>query len=242
MFEICICDDDIKITEEIEKIILTCAKDMSIPCRIKIYHSAEALLFDFSSKISYQLYFLDIFMPGTNGMELAKEIRSFDSTADLIFLTSSREYAVESYEVRASNYLLKPLKAEKILSALRDFFSRKKIVIEKQLQIKDKGIMKMIPYDSICFFESRRNKLIIFLNTNEQLETYCTMSEMESILKDELSFIRVHRSFLINMHYIREFSSSTVKLQPDYYVPISKNYFNTTKDAYFSFTQKLFQS
>lgn len=242
MFEICICDDDIKITEELEKIILTYAKDMSIPCQIKIYHSAEALLFDFSSKIRFQLYFLDIFMPGTNGMELAKEIRSFDSTTDLIFLTSSTEYAVESYEVKATNYLLKPLNVEKILSALRDIFRTKKIVIEKQLQIKHKGILKMIPYDSICFFESRRNKLIIFLNTNEQLETYCTMSEMETVLKDELSFIRVHRSFLINMHYIREFSSSAVKLLPDYYVPISKNYHSSTKDAYFCFTQNLFYS
>ncbi len=242
MFEICICDDDFKITNALEKIIHTWAKELSRPYIIKVYHNPGSLLNDITNKLRYNIYFLDIIMPGINGMELAKEIRNFDSTADIIFLTSSKEYAIESYEVKAANYLLKPLQEEKILLTLRDIFQNKYKEPSKQLQLKCNGIMKLISFDSICFIESRRNKLYIFLNTNEQLETYCTMNEMEALLKKELSFIRVHRSFLINMHYIREFSSSDIRLHPNYHVPISKNYQSSTKDAYFSFTQTLFHA
>ena len=57
----------------------------------------------------YDIYLLDVVMPGLNGIELAKEIRSSDKAADIIFLTSSPEFAVESYTVKASNYLVKPV-------------------------------------------------------------------------------------------------------------------------------------
>ncbi len=242
MFELCICDDDHKITTELENIIHTWAKELSIPYSIKVYHNPPDLLDDFTHKLRYHIYFLDILMPGINGMELAKEIRNFDATADIIFLTSSKEYAIESYEVKATNYLLKPLQEDKILFTLKEIFQHKHIEPPKQLQIKSKGITKLVPYDSICFIESRRNKLYVFLNTNEQLETYCTMNEMEAQLKKEGSFIRVHRSFLINMYYIREFASNDIRLHPNYHVPISKNYQVNTKEAYFNFAQNLFHS
>ena len=242
MFEICICDDDYNVTIELERIIEKWAKELSISYFIKIYHNAEALLFEIPCTRKDRVYFLDILMTGLNGIELARQIRNFDSTADIIFLSSSTEYALESYEVKAFNYLLKPLNEEKILLTLKDIYRKKDRKPLKSLQVKENGITKLIPHNSICYIESRRNKLFIFLHTNEHIETYCTMNEMEALLSHEPSFIRVHRSFLINMYHIREFSTNKIRLQNLYYVPISKNYQARTKDAYFEFTQNLFLS
>ena len=68
----------------------------------------------------YDIYLLDVVMPGLNGIELAKEIRSSDKAADIIFLTSSPEFAVESYTVKASNYLVKPVSRDRLVEALDD--------------------------------------------------------------------------------------------------------------------------
>lgn len=122
---------------------------------------------------------------------------------------------MESYNVRALNYLLKPIDEEKLISTLNYYIE--KITIPRKAE-----------------------KLIIYLNTNEKLEIYRTISDMEELLREKKSFIRIHRSFIINMYYIKEITSDEVTLLSNYKLPLSKKYSSSFKNAYFEFAKQHF--
>lgn len=122
--KIAICDDDNK---ELDRII--CLLDTYISVNnltgLLSYQTFNSS-FDLAEKApkeKYDLYLLDVIMPCLNGIDLAGSIRGFDKAADIIFLTTSSEFAVESYRVKASNYLLKPLVEKDFFNALDDIIS-----------------------------------------------------------------------------------------------------------------------
>jgi len=101
-------------------------------------------------------------------------------------------------------------------------------------------VVRNIPYRNIVYIEVRRNKVLLVLNTGEEIGTYSTITEMVSLLKKEELFTRTHRSFIINMQYIKEFTSTTIRLQPDYDIPVSRTYSAAVKKDYFAFAKAFF--
>lgn len=238
MVNICILDDEKELAEELYRMISDYLLNRRVQFTVDTYHSGDSLAETVNrSGSGYHIYFLDILMQGKNGVQTAKEIREKDKNAHIIFLTSSPEYALEGYEVRAYNYLLKPLQKEKLYSTLAELLGTENPPPAKQLQITNNGVVKNIPYREIVYIEVRRNKLILMLNTGEKLETYSTITEMESLLKKEELFTRTHRSFIVNMHYIKEFTSTELCLRPEYRIPISRTYSAAVKKDYFDFAK-----
>jgi len=239
MVNICILDDDRIPAEQLHRVIRNYFVQRKAACTVDLFSDGDGLLKTLErAEMHYHIYFLDILMPGMNGIQVAQEIRRKDSEAHIIFLTSSPEYAIDGYEVRAHSYLLKPLQIEKIHATLSKILGMQEIPSAKQLQLRKNGVMRHIPYHNIVYIEVRRNKLVVVLDTGEEMETYSTMSEVAELLKDEEFFTRPHRSFLINMQFIREFSSTAVRLQPDYCIPVSRTYVATMKQDYAAFFNK----
>lgn len=241
MINICICDDDNTIIAKIQDVITQYFDSRNISYHVDSYVDSDVLLNKIKHKVEYDIYFLDIIMPEITGMHIANEIREHNETSAIIFLTSSPEYAVKSYDVRALNYLLKPISKEKLISTLNYYIE--KINVPKKAEnliVKEKGKIKQVPFSGICCFESRRNKLLIHLNSNEQLEIYSTMSKMEELLCEKKCFVRIHRSFIINMNYIKEIEANEITLLPDYKIPLSKKYSISLKNAYFEFAEQRF--
>ena len=98
MLKIAVCDDEINEISSISSFINTYMAEHDIPISYKCYTSSVELASK-SAYEKYDLYLLDVIMPVLNGMSLAREIRSFDKAADIIFLTASPEFAVESYKI-----------------------------------------------------------------------------------------------------------------------------------------------
>ncbi len=241
MFHVCILDDDLTFSRQLHTILDDYFTDHKLSFEIDVYQSGDELLKALThTESSYQLYFLDILMPGKTGLQVAKEIRKTDRTAHIIFLTSSLEYAIEGYEVRAYDYLKKPLDTKRLYHTLEELLGTKERPSAKWLQIKSNGIIKNIPYNNICYIEARRNKLLVVENNGEKQETYGTFSSILTLLEEESDFTQTHRSFLINMRYIREFTSTSVTLQSGDQVPVSRNYSQTAKQAYFEFAKLFF--
>ena len=241
MINICIVDDDKELAGQMYDSITEYLADRKLFFSADVYYSGESFLEHVNqTDIHYHICFLDIIMQGKNGIQIAKELRKRDKTTHIIFLTSSSEYALEGYEVRAYNYLLKPLQREKLYNTLSELLGTENLPPAKQLQITNSGVVRNIPYRNIVYIEVRRNKLLVVLNTGEEVETYSTITEMESLLKEEEIFTRTHRSFLINMQYIKEFTSTKIRLQPDYDIPVSRTYSATVKQDYFAFAKAFF--
>lgn len=106
--KIAICDDDKTEQLQILELLEGYFKGRKNKPAIKTFSSSIELA-SIARYEQFDLYLLDVIMPILNGIELAKEIRGFDKASDIIFLTSSPEFAVESYTVKASNYLVKPI-------------------------------------------------------------------------------------------------------------------------------------
>ena len=117
MLKIAICDDSTLFPEHAEELVRKWSDESCFPVQIFTYTNGDDLIAATTSD-RMDIIFLDIIMPLFNGMDTARELRKHDKTLPIIFLTSSPEFALESYEVRASGYLLKPVAYEKIKDAL----------------------------------------------------------------------------------------------------------------------------
>lgn len=240
MLSFCILDDEPEQTKLLNKMLSDYFTECNVTFETETYHSSELFLERWTrSEKKYHIYFLDVLMPGKNGIQVAREIRKKDKTAHILFLTTSPEYALEGYEVRAYNYILKPLRKEKLYGTLTELSGAFSLPV-KQLQIVKNGVVKHILYREIVYIEVRRNKLLLVLHTGEEVETYSTITEMESCLKNEDIFTRTHRSYIVNMQYIKEFTSTEICLRPEYRIPVSRTYSGAVKKDYLNFAKQLF--
>ena len=119
--KIALCDDDERELTNIRSLLDSYQKTRNISLTYKEYHSSFELALQ-ASKERFDLYLLDILMPHMTGMQLAREIRTFDHAADIIFLTTSSDFAVESYTVKATNYLMKPVSSNAFFAAMVQVF------------------------------------------------------------------------------------------------------------------------
>jgi len=145
--KIAICDDDSHDLLRIASLVETYRNTRKADLTYISFQSASELLFSMDRE-DYDVLFLDVLMPGLNGMQAAREIREQNRDVEIVFLTSSPEFAVESYSVRAHYYLLKPVSGEKlfpILDRLQDDFKKP----EDALRIKTQSSVLSLPYSKI---------------------------------------------------------------------------------------------
>ena len=220
MIRVAICDDEKIFLNNYVKIIDNIRKLYSYNIEIFEFISGEELLkFSSINKIKFDIIFLDIIMDTMNGIETAKKIREFDTKTEIIFLTSSKDYALEGYEVKAYNYILKGSERvkDKIYEAIRELYSKDDdfIVIHNQ-----SGIEK-IEINKIVYIESNGRK-IIFNTTEFKYEMYEKLENIYNKIKNR-GFIRTHRSCIINIAFIKKIESRDIITTTEDIIPISRS-------------------
>lgn len=117
MYKICVCDDNVEFSFNLEEMVLSFFKEMNIKCDIDVYNTSKSLLFNLnsSSRKEYQIYFLDMEIDDKDGIDIAKEIREVDKDCLIIYVTIHEEYAIESFSVLPFRYLVKPISVETLL-------------------------------------------------------------------------------------------------------------------------------
>lgn len=176
-------------------------------------------------------------MPLLNGMETAHEIRKNDSVVKIIFLTSSPEFALESYDVKASGYLLKPTTYEKLCSLLNDCKQAFHYEPESIIVKTDKGYRK-IYYHLIECVEAQNKKVLFCLNDGECLEVLDTFVHCSNELTTNDAFYKCHRSYLVHMPAIDHFNSIEIETKTHKKVSIARSYAKSFKEAYFEYMFK----
>ena len=164
------------------------------------------------------LVFMDIQMPDLSGMELSRMV---PAGTRIIFTTAFKQYAFESYEVSALDFLLKPIRYQKFLEAAekaREWFALKEAataapaapVSEAKTStfFKVDGALRKVEFDDILFVEGMKDYVMVFLASQKQpLVTHVTMKGMEEMLP-EGQFMRIHRSFIIALDKIASVSAT----------------------------------
>ena len=206
---IAVCDDDRAIREEISRLI---QKQVS-EADIAEYQSGEELI---NAKGNFDIYFLDIEMGKTSGMDIARHIREQEESGRqrsiIIFVTGYREYMEAAFDVNAFHYLIKPIDAEKFSEVFNRAWKEASVSCEqtkKYIMVKSSGTQQKLLLKDIYYIESG-NKKVIFHTTKGTLKVYGKMEELENGLGK--TFYRCHRCYLVNMEKISAYSADNIQV------------------------------
>lgn len=233
MLRIAICDDDLRELSLISGLLNQYQAEKEPSLKYDAFSNAIDLL-DAIKRKDYHILLLDVLMPGLNGIEAAREIRGFDKEIKIIFLTSSRDFAVESYSVDAHYYMLKPGTAQKFFPILDRIFLELHHK-EDFMQIKTSSGFTRIPYGTIEYLEVFNKKLWFHLADGTIKEINGSLSNFEDILCCRKEFIKVHRSYIVNMESILSLSLKELTTLTKKTVPISRLLCNQVREAYMQY-------
>ena len=230
---IAVCDDNIDELTRISSLLEDYCREYNSSVTYEAFHSAMELIETMRVR-RFDLLLLDILMPGITGMDAAKEIRRSNSEIPIIFLTSSREFAVESYRVGANDYIMKPARKDEIFPSIHKQLARF-TQEDAYLTLKTgSGIVKM-PFSQIVYVEVINRKVQFALADGEVRESYGYLSDYESELLSDPHFYKPHRSYVVNLRQVTEFSKEGFSTLIGKTVPVARDAFSNAKAAYMKY-------
>lgn len=228
--KIAVCDDDSQELERISSLIDTYKRKSKVPLTCNTFQSATALISSMGSG-DYDILLMDILMPGINGMQAAREIRAFDAGVKIVFLTASPEFAVESYAVKAYDYILKPVSKDKLFSILDAVMVEEQKPLEG-LTVKTQSGMARILFSRLAFVEIMNKKLYFHLADGGVQEVSASLAAFEEELLARAEFVKVHRSYIVNLWQVGELGSKELVTHAGKTVPISRLLYGKVREAY----------
>lgn len=180
----------------------------------KVNSATEALALLKTEKVD--ILFLDIQMPEMTGLELLKTLRN---PPIVIFTTAYPNFALESYEIDAADYLLKPIAFDRFVKALNKAEERLKSMNHLEngetpdyIFVKADGKLVKINIPDICYVEGLKDYVIIHTPQNKVV-THNTMKNIEALLLTDENFIRIHRSYIINLRFVKEIEGNSFRVK-----------------------------
>ena len=231
--KIAVCDDDIFFLGQAEHAVKRWAEEQDLTVELQLFDNGDSLL-TASRTEQFDVLLLDIMMPLFNGMELAHVIRKTNTAVKIIFLTSSPEFAVESYDVKASGYLLKPLRYEKLCSVLDDCKAPQDEESPHIIAKTPQGYHKIYLSEIECL-EAQNKKAIFHLCSGKVQDALGTFSNYAKPLTIENGFFKCHRSYIVSIPQVDHFNTAQIRTRSGMQVPIARGYGKEFKEVYFAY-------
>ena len=228
--KIAICDDDVIFLDTISSLLEKWAEKKGISLTVYPFQSGDSLLLTLQKEYM-DLIFLDIVMPLINGIEIAKELRNINQTTPIIFLSFSKEFAVDSYEVKAFHYLLKPVTEEKLFAVLNDFFKDFEKSHETFIAQTAEGFCK-IKIADVVYLEAQNKQVNVYLSNGTVIKIRELFSKCEGAFSINKGFYKSHRSYIVNLNCITQFTKTQITTNTDAVIPVSRNNYADFKEFY----------
>ena len=181
----------------------------------------------------FDIIFLDVVMPLLNGIDTAAEIRRHDDSVKIVFLTFSREFAYESYAVKANDYLLKPIDSARLHACLDDCY-RDIQAHEKCITVKSTSGVHRVKLQSIEHMEAQGKQVLFSLTDGRMIEAMEPFYAYENKLFLNDGFFKCHRSYLVNLYKIDTYTQNEITMRSGCRIPISRSFHKQFKEAYFA--------
>lgn len=232
MIRIAVCDDDPMYLAGAESYIENWKKENNMNCFVQVFDNGAALM-EQSQVTPFDIIFLDIIMPFQNGINVAKELRAIGATAKIVFLTTSVEFALDSYSVKAADYLVKPVTYERMSAVLNEMVEELRLEPKSVLVKISSGYRKLFQKD-IEYLEANNKKVTFFMVSGESVHSLEPLYywEQELLLSD--GFFKSHRSYLVNLKNVDCFDTTTLHTKSGKILPIARGYGKEFETAYFS--------
>lgn len=235
MIKAAFCDDEPAVLEEMGDLFEKYSTACGQKAVYALFQSPLEILAEIEKGMRWDVLFLDIFMPGQNGIDVAKEIRQRDMDVKIIFLTTTAEFAVESYTVGAYFYQMKP-----VCEAV--FFELMKSVAEACERARQDGLLlctksgvRRIDLEKLVYCEVIRRTLFFYMVNGEVFECGGGMEDLCKKLMPFGQFLRPHRSFLVNIEHIKSISYKKIVLSGGVNVPVPHGKYSEIKETYLAY-------
>lgn len=212
MINIAVVDDSAEDRKILTDILKRFTQEQKISANIVAYQSGEDAINDNTQ--SFDIFCLDIDMPGFDGIDLAKKIREYDSEVVIVFVTNMAQMAIMGYEVRAMDFILKPIEYYAFSMKMQSIFNIIDKKKSKNLILNLSEGMVRISTDDLYYAEIKAHYLF-YHTKNGIYQQRSTISELEEKLKG-LSFAKCNQCYLINLKHVRAVKKDDVNVGGDW--------------------------
>lgn len=235
MYNVAICDDTEEERLQAAEYAGRFFEREGIEVRIDTYAAGRELL---ESGREYDLYLLDVLMPGMSGIDAAQALAEDKDHPVVVFITSSLESAVEGYRVEAAGFILKPVEEESFWSTMERVVRRRLGVKKAVLSVVHNRVNVELPLERLAWFENRLHRVFVKLTDGEVLSVNQKLSELQLVLEPHSQFLRCHQSYLVNLDYVDKLEDSCFYMRDGQMIPISRNFYKQSKNAYYHYRLK----
>ena len=225
-YRIAIIDDDPASHKTLSALAQKWSDSRGHTSELAQFTSAESFLFAYDGEKTFDILLLDVEMDGMNGVELAKRLRAENKIIQIIFITAYSDYISEGYEVAALHYLLKPVDADKLFHTL-DRASERVVRDYRSLTVETAEGTILVPLYDIKYLEVIKNYVTVHAETD-----YIVRRPLgEFTDKLDKRFLRVGRSYIVNLVYIKRISKSEIELRSGEIIPIPRGAYDAVNSA-----------
>lgn len=234
MVRIFICDDDAAERRKIENsLICYIASRPDIAIDYYIMSSSFELLEEVEKSGSPDIVLLDIYMPGMTGTDCARSLKKLDGKTDIIFVTTSSDFALEAFSIHASDYICKPYTEEKFSSALDRAIEA--LGERHWLLLSSEGRIHRIALEDIIYIETDDKKRIFAISDGLKLQSWMSASELEEQVLVGKGLIRCGGSYIINLAHAKCFSGNNIVMDNGALIPVPRRLRQAVKEQYFTY-------
>lgn len=241
--QIALCDDETAELDKTEEILSAYEqKHSGTDFMIERFESADELLYMVRErKYIPDLVFLDIYMPGETGetvplgMEAAKRLRDLGSRAKLVFLTTSREHALDAFDVDAFQYLCKPIQADKLYALLDRFQKEEEKEREKYILLRVDGMLSRVSLNDIVYCEAKGKRQCIYLADGTEVLQNLTMAKIYEMCLPSQELVKVGASYIINLGHIAGMNAQEAQMDNGQKIYLPRGTYRCLREQYFEY-------
>lgn len=226
MIRIAVCEDNIKDLAHLLHIL----SQTDVLYNITEYENAESMLHDMETNDKqFDLFLLDIYLPGMTGVEAARRIRAQNKNTILVFLTTSEDFYREAFDLYAFHYLIKPVQEaslSEVLQKAADIINSP----EETLRISFNGQDTILRQLDISYVSSSNHILLFHMQDGTKYTSYGKLDEIQPLLTEHC-FVRCHKSFIVNIRHVTKLTKEGFYIE-DTLIPISRTYAASARESY----------
>ena len=237
MLKIAICDDRKDDRDRIQQYVQQFCQEKMLQAEIRVFDHPDVLICA-CGKFRPHIYLLDIVMPMVNGIQAARELRWNQPDAQIIFATSEESFALESFDVNPVNYILKPVKKEKLFEALDLAMRRIHQEEENTVTIKVKGGYRTLHLEDIMYLDYRNHVVSYHLLSGETISTSTLRIGFAEYLiqnHEEDNIVLCHESVAVNIRSIDKLTKTELMVRNREILPVAKSRYAQVAEKYMNY-------
>lgn len=237
MLKIAICDDRKEDRDRMDMYVRKFCEERLQKAEIEVFSHPDDLICE-CERFRPHIYILDIVMPMVNGIQAARELRWNQPEAQIIFATSEESFALESFDVNPINYILKPVKKEKLFETLDLAIKRISLEEEKTVTVKMKGGYSTLRLDNIMYIDYRNHVVSYHLLSGETISTSTLRIGFADYLNQNHAgedFVQCHESVAVNIRSIDKLTKTEIMVRNQEILPVAKSRYAKVSEKYMNY-------